>query len=278
MSCGVAAAVSAFVTRSTPLGCSFDFACFRFGLALPSGISAGVVLSSLVRWFIIRYCLSLAHIGCLPSFGSSSFLLFAPPLFTFGSSPGSKCCSWLLRCPPPGLWPSSSPIRATLPMPMFPSFSGLSGLVPIHRPLSASDSRPRFSSLVLIFLVSVVSVLLLLGVPAVAHSGSSSTGSRCSTWDFSGSSLAFHSQALGLSSSFLSPTVFPQCEVLLFILCSCFLCPFLPELFGSFPLSLSLLLPPWESPLAPVGSTVRPLLCCLGSVASPVFTLPFLGS
>ena len=81
-----------FATRSTPLGSSFDFACFPFGLALShsflslaltsSGTSAGVVLSSLVQCFLLRYCLSLALVGGLPSFGLSPFspfcLLFSP--------------------------------------------------------------------------------------------------------------------------------------------------------------------------------------------------------
>ena len=153
-----------------PLGCSIDFACFPFGLALShsflglsltSGISAGVVLSLRLcdGLICIRYCLSLAHVGCLPTVGSSPFLPLAPPLLDFGFYPGSRCCAFLLRCPPPGLWPSSFPFSAMLPM--FHFFSWLSVVGSHPSLLALQPLGPRFSSLVLAFLVSVVSVLLL---------------------------------------------------------------------------------------------------------------------
>ena len=152
--------VSAFVTRSTPLGV---FLCLRLLPLRPCTVSFFPWPCAYFFWHIGWRCSFFAcAVSCymllliLGACWLSSLLWiislspFCTSSFHFGSSPGSKCCSLLLCCPP-GVWPSSSPIRAALLM--LPYFSGLLGLVPIHRPLSASASRPRFSSLVLVFLL-----------------------------------------------------------------------------------------------------------------------------
>ena len=169
-------------------------------------------------------------LGRLPfSFLRLLFLTSAPIL-----APGAAPCCFAVLI----LWPSSSPFSTTIAdISLFLLVVG--GWLPSIALLALPPMGPRFSSLVLPFLVSVLSVLLCFGgfcghSPWLLFSWFSFLLGVFAVY-----SLAFSVQALGLFPLFLHPPVLPQC-VLLFISLLVLPLPLLAELFGSFSLSLSL--------------------------------------